>query len=110
MVAASGAGPEPIPYRSLTALGLARAITKCLAPETRLAAKEVADKMNTEDGVRAAVLSFHAQLPMDMKCDVLKNEAAAWTLQESSATIKLSKRAVSVLMRQTMFKPNKLSQ
>ncbi|THX69963.1 UDP-Glycosyltransferase/glycogen phosphorylase [Aureobasidium pullulans] len=109
MVAASGAGPEPIPYQSLTALGLARAITKCLAPETRLAAKEVADKMNTEDGVRAAVQSFHAQLPMDMKCDVLKNEAAAWTLQESSTTIKLSKRAVSVLMRQTMFKPNKLS-
>lgn len=110
MVAASGAGPKPVPYHSLTAIALARAIEECLAPETRLAAQEVAARMNTEDGVRAAVQSFHAQLPTDLKCDVLGDEVAGWTLQESNTTIKLSKRAAAVLMRQTMCKPNKLSQ
>ena len=78
MVAASGAGPEPISHKSLTALGLAQAITKCQAPETKLAAAQVASKMRAEDGVKRAIQSFHAQLPSNLRCEIVEDEAAAW--------------------------------
>jgi len=110
MVAASGAGPEPIPYRSLTALGLARAITTCLAPETQLAARQVADRMSADKGVKTAVQSFHAQLPGNVRCDIIEDEAAAWTFREGNNTMRLSKKVAAVLLRQSMLKPDKLIQ
>ncbi|KAI5236721.1 UDP-Glycosyltransferase/glycogen phosphorylase [Aureobasidium subglaciale] len=109
MVAASGAGPESVPYSSLTSLDLAHAITTCLEPSTKSAAMRVADKMRQEEGVKAAVQSFHAQLSLGLKCDVLRDEAASWTLQDGDRAIKLSKRAAAMLVRETIVKPNKLS-
>lgn len=110
MVAASGAGPEPISHKSLTAPGLAQAITKCLAPETKLAAAQMASRMRAKEGVKRAVQSFHAQLPSDLKCDIVEDEAAAWKFRESNTTIKLSKRAAAVLIQQLIVKPDKLIQ
>lgn len=110
MVAASEAGPEPIAYKSLTAIGLARAITTCLAPETQLAARKVASKMSVEEGVKTVVRSFHAHLPRDMQCSIIEDEAAAWTFKESNTAIKLSKRAAAVLMQQSILRPDKLDQ
>lgn len=110
MVASKGAGPLPIPYRSLSVSNLARAITFCLAPETKLAAQEVAMRMSLEDGVKSAVQSFHAQLPTDLHCDVIQNNAAAWILHDHNTTIKLSKRAAATLIQRSVIKRNKLSQ
>ena len=110
MVAASGAGPEPIAYESLSALGLARGIAACLAPETRQAAMEVAAKMSTENGILSAVQSFHAQLPVNLKCDVVNDEPAAWTISDGSKTKKISKRAAALLTRQGMLKSKRLTQ
>ncbi|KAH0365190.1 sterol glucosyltransferase, partial [Aureobasidium melanogenum] len=109
MVAASGAGPEPVPHQSLSALDLARGITTCLLPGTKQAAMEVAGKISKETGVHSAVQSFHAQLPVDLQCDVIKDEPAAWTYRDGSNSIKLSKRAAAILTRQAMLKPGNLT-
>jgi UDP:flavonoid glycosyltransferase YjiC (YdhE family) len=64
MVAVAGAGPEPIPHKSLTAQNLADAISYCLTPQASAAAREIATKMRTESSVRTAANSLHANLPI----------------------------------------------
>jgi hypothetical protein len=99
MVAAAGAGPNPIPYKSLTAENLAEAITFCLIPEAGKAASAISDTMKTESGVKSAVQSFHANLPKDnMQCDFFPDQSAAWTYR-GQKSIKMSKMAASILMQ-----------
>ncbi|KAM0550288.1 hypothetical protein ACHAPJ_008958 [Fusarium lateritium] len=77
MVHAGGAGPAPIPFKSLNSENLAEAIRFCLTAEASTSAREIAHKMSSEAGVRRAVASFHANLPLsDMRCDMLPNSAA----------------------------------
>jgi hypothetical protein len=109
MVASAGAGPQPIPYRSLTVENLSRAIVKCLEPETRSAARVLAAKMETEDGVRTAVASFHRHLPRDIQCQVLPDQAAAWTYKSNRTNIRLSKRTVGALIKASVLKPSMLT-
>ncbi|KAH7041926.1 hypothetical protein B0J12DRAFT_720801 [Macrophomina phaseolina] len=100
MVAAAGAGPGPIPHRTLTANCLAEAIRFCLTAEASAAARRIADKMRVESGVKAAVESFHANLPIErLRCELLPDQPAAWTLSKgkSKKSIKLSKLAAEVL-------------
>ncbi|KAF2963190.1 hypothetical protein GQX73_g10384 [Xylaria multiplex] len=98
-VAASGAGPKPIPQQSLTVDNLAEAIRLCLKPETREAAQRIAANMKAESGVKTAVASFHANLPVrGLQCDVLKGQTAVWTYRGKGGQIKLSKVAAEILM------------
>lgn len=108
MVASTGAGPSPIPHRSLTAENLARSITQCLEPETKAAARLVAAKMRTESGVSAAVKSFHAHIPRDIQCQVLPDQVAAWTYKSHRMTIRLSKKAASGLVKAEIIEQKKL--
>ncbi|KAI0537387.1 putative sterol glucosyltransferase [Xylaria digitata] len=97
-VAASGAGPKPIPQQSLTVDNLVEAIRLCLKPETREAAQRIAAKMKAESGVKTAVASFHANLPVrGLQCDVLKGQTAVWTYRGKGGQIKLSKVAAEIL-------------
>lgn len=99
MVYAGGAGPAPIPFKSLNSQNLATAIRFCLTPEATTAARQIADKMSSEAGVRRAVASFHANLPLNnMRCDVLPNSAAVWSFQRKGKQIKLSKVAAEILV------------
>ncbi|GAB1310098.1 Sterol 3-beta-glucosyltransferase [Madurella fahalii] len=100
MVAAAGAGPSPIPQKQLNAKNLAEAIRFCLTPEASNAARRMAAEMQSEGGVRRAVASFHANLPLEkMRCDILPNLAAAWSVKtKGSKTVKLSKEAAEVLV------------
>ncbi|KAF4949920.1 hypothetical protein FSARC_13341 [Fusarium sarcochroum] len=99
MVNAGGAGPAPIPFKTLNSENLAEAIRFCLTPEASAAACEIAHKMSSEAGVRRAVASFHANLPLsDMRCDVLPNSAAVWSYKHKGEHIKLSKVAAEVLV------------
>lgn len=109
MVASAGAGPQPIPYRSLTVENLSRAIVQCLEPETRSAAQVLAAKMKKEDGVRTAVASFHRHLPRDIQCQVLPDQAAAWTYKSNRTNIRLSKRTAGALIRASILKPSVLT-
>ncbi|KAF5856518.1 UDP-Glycosyltransferase [Aspergillus alliaceus] len=101
MIAAAGAGPEPIPYKALTAQNLADAITYCLTPQATAVAKTIADRMRQECGVRAAVDSFHAHLPRHkMPCDIIPSEPAVWHFKKGKRAVKLSKVSAWILKHQ----------
>ncbi|KAJ5947875.1 hypothetical protein N7466_000890 [Penicillium verhagenii] len=110
MVASCGLGPKPIPYRALTSENLADAIRFCLHPRAQSAARDVAKGMSHENGVSAAVASFHKHLPVnDMRCHVLHSEPAAWCFKKSSKPpIHLSKVAAEVLVDHHRLKWNDL--
>ncbi|KAF7587318.1 UDP-Glycosyltransferase [Aspergillus hancockii] len=101
MIAAAGAGPDPIPHKSLTARKLADAINYCLTPEAADGARAIADSMHLECGVRAAVDSFHAHLPRHkMQCDLVPGEPAVWKFKKGKQIVKLSKIAAWALKSQ----------
>ncbi|KAI9149892.1 Sterol 3-beta-glucosyltransferase UGT80B1 [Paramyrothecium foliicola] len=99
MVAAAGAGPEPIPQKSLSVEKLVEAIQLCLTPQTAQAAAAIATKMQSENGVKQAVASFHKHLrPYVVECDVLKGLPATWVYARKRNKIRLSKLAADVLL------------
>ncbi|KAM3443325.1 hypothetical protein MY4824_000628 [Beauveria thailandica] len=99
MVAASGAGPTPIPANQLNCTNLANAIRFCHTSAATSAAASLAERMKSESGVRRAVASFHANLPLEsMRCDVLPNLAASWQCRIGGTQYKLSKAATQVLL------------
>jgi sterol 3beta-glucosyltransferase len=64
LLARLGVGPAPIPQKSLSAEGLADAITRAVGdPEMRARAAEIGARIRAEDGVGAAVAAFHQHLP-----------------------------------------------
>ncbi|KAF3017109.1 sister chromatid cohesion protein 1 [Neopestalotiopsis sp. 37M] len=98
MVAAAGAGPKPIPQKSLNVDNLEAAIRLCLSPEAQEAAQGIARRMRNESGVKAAVASFHANLPeRTLECDIIKGRAAVWSYRKSGRTFRLSKVAAEIL-------------
>lgn len=100
MVAKAGAGPKPIPYRSLSADNLARAVQMCLTPEARDAAHRVSLKMKRESGAKEAVNSFHRNLKLTkIRCDIMPDQAAIWIYKHGNKDIKLSKAALDIIMR-----------
>lgn len=107
MVAAAGAGPKPIQHKSLTSRNLADAILFCLTPEAAIAAAEIAFQMKKEDGVKAAVQSFHNNLPgLEMRCELLHDQPAAWTYRKGKKDWKLSKLAVAWLSADSKLDSN----
>ncbi|CAN9325860.1 unnamed protein product [Alternaria alternata] len=100
MVAAAGAGPMPIPQRDITAESLSQAIRFCLSPEAASAAAVIAQKMQSERGVEAAVMSFHRNLPIrDMSCDVLPHLPATFGFHKKGQKWKLSSLVTEVMAR-----------
>jgi hypothetical protein len=109
MVAAAGAGPKPIPYKELSLQRLVDAIKFCLTPAAASAARTIADKMKSESGVKTAVASFHANLPLArLKCDILPDRPATWTLRKGRRKLRLSKLAAEVLVQNSEFDRNAL--
>ncbi|KAF1836743.1 sterol glucosyltransferase [Decorospora gaudefroyi] len=97
MIAAAGAGPSPIPHKTLTAENLTPAIHFCLTREAKQAARALSAQMASERGVEAAVQSFHANLPLEtMQCALVPSRVAAWRLKKER--ICLSKLAAQVLI------------
>ncbi|KAF2015140.1 glycosyltransferase family 1 protein [Aaosphaeria arxii CBS 175.79] len=108
MIAAAGAGPHPIPHKSLTASNLAEAISYCLTPEATSAAQNIASQMASEDGVKAAVQSFHANLPLErLQCDILPDQPASWLYKHAS--IRLSKQAAQILIESAIIDARDIS-
>ncbi|KAJ6026609.1 uncharacterized protein N7446_004791 [Penicillium canescens] len=68
MTSAAHAGPDPIPHKQLNIPNLVHAIRYCLTPEATRAAQDVANKMQQDQGVKAAVASFHRHLPHVTEC------------------------------------------
>lgn len=109
MIAAAGAGPEPIPYRSLTSANLIEAIQFCLRPEAQIAAQSIAGSMSREEGVKTAAASFYANLPAsDMYCDLLNDQPAVWEYQRKGKRLKLSGVAAEILINRLKVDCDKL--
>ncbi|KAJ4249063.1 hypothetical protein NW762_012395 [Fusarium torreyae] len=99
MVANAGAGPKPIPHAELSVGNLVEAINYCLSKEAADAAGSISVKMESEQGVRAAVKSFHKHLPLEgIMCDLIPSEPAVWSYDKSKKSIKLSKLAAEILI------------
>jgi len=100
MLAATGAGPAPIPYKNLNSENLAHAIRYCLTPEASTAAKGIGSRMRKEEGVKNAVASFHRNLPLErLCCDVMPGLPAAWHYSNDKNSLKLSKEAAEILIK-----------
>eukprot|EP01112_Ceratiomyxa_fruticulosa_P019037 TRINITY_DN6167_c0_g1_i1.p1 TRINITY_DN6167_c0_g1~~TRINITY_DN6167_c0_g1_i1.p1 ORF type:complete len:704 (-),score=129.97 TRINITY_DN6167_c0_g1_i1:139-2250(-) len=63
-VSRMGVGPDPIHNKKLTADKLAEAIKFCMTPEVKQKAKELGEKLLSENGVENAIKSFHKKLPV----------------------------------------------
>jgi hypothetical protein len=99
MCASAGVGPEPIAPRNLTAKRLCEAIHFCLTEEALASAQAVGERTRHEDGIRAAVESFHKHLaPMELKCDLVPDQAAVWKCKSGRKRLKLSKLAAETIM------------
>ncbi|KAI1424531.1 hypothetical protein F5Y12DRAFT_448742 [Xylaria sp. FL1777] len=97
MVARAGAGPDPIPYKKLTAEGLAEAIRIALKPETQEKAKELGAKIREEQGSDIGAQSFHRHLDVDaLRCAVAPSRVAVWRVRRSK--IHLSALAAATLV------------
>ncbi|KAJ2978663.1 hypothetical protein NUW58_g7429 [Xylaria curta] len=84
MVARAGAGPDPIPYKALTAEGLAQAIRVALKPETQEKAKELGEKIREEQGADVGAQNFHTHLNVDtLRCAVAPSRVAVWRVRRT---------------------------
>ena len=70
-VAATGSGPPPVPFEKLTASNLADRLSAITQPNFAEAAKALAAKINSENGLEEGLAAFNRHLPLDsMVCDV----------------------------------------
>jgi UDP:flavonoid glycosyltransferase YjiC (YdhE family) len=101
MIARAGAGPEPIPYKKLTAESLAEQIKMALAPETLVRAQELGKKMAAEEGANVGAKHFHEFLDPNMQCSIIPGRAAVWRLRKTN--VLLSAKAAAILCMKQMF-------
>ncbi|KIW92476.1 uncharacterized protein Z519_06323 [Cladophialophora bantiana CBS 173.52] len=88
MVARAGAGPDPIPYKQLTADKLADAINFCLKTESLERAKELASKIAAERGSETGAQSFHQYLDVDrLRCTLAPSRPAAWRIKRTQVRL-----------------------
>ncbi|CAI7661515.1 unnamed protein product [Penicillium palitans] len=103
IVAMAEAGPQPVPYKQLTAEKLTDAIQTALKPSTQQKAQEIADKMQKESGVKDGVRSFHRHLKLKtLQCAICPNRPAVWHIKQTS--IGLSAFATAVLVEMGAIK------
>ena len=110
VVAAAGAGAKPIPQKQFTVERLTEALRFALSPDVGRAAVALARQMKQEDGVRAAVESFHRWLPLEkMQCQIDPSQAARWLLEvDGKHHIRLSDKAASILLARNKIKLDRL--
>lgn len=102
MVARAGAGPDPIPHKTLTVENLASAIRFCLQPDTQNRAMELGQRIKEEQGTDVGGKSFHDHLEVDkLRCNVAPSQTAVWRVRRTQ--VRLSPLAVAVLVREGLL-------
>ncbi|PBK83146.1 glycosyltransferase family 1 protein [Armillaria gallica] len=97
MIHKAGAGPAPIPPKSLTVDSLKDAIIFAISPAAKSGAGRMAEQIPHEDGVNRGVESFYRHLPLkNMRCDLDPSRIAAWW--SAKHCLKLSAFAAQVLV------------
>ncbi|KAJ5153739.1 uncharacterized protein N7500_009178 [Penicillium coprophilum] len=108
IVAAAGAGPQPVPHKQLTVENLTDAIQNALKPSVQEKAQEIADKMQKESGTRDGVRSFHRHLNLKtLRCAICPTRPAVWHLRQTS--VGLSAFAATVLVEMGALQPENLA-
>ncbi|KFZ02573.1 hypothetical protein V500_00118 [Pseudogymnoascus sp. VKM F-4518 (FW-2643)] len=88
MVARAGAGPDPIPYKQLTADKLADAINFCVKSESLERAKELASNIAAERGTAIGAQSFHQYLDVDrLRCTLAPSRPATWRIKRTQVRL-----------------------
>ncbi|KAF9009573.1 hypothetical protein BDQ17DRAFT_1071182 [Cyathus striatus] len=96
MIYRSGAGPKPIPPNKLDMPTLRDAIRYAVSPVAKEAARDMAEKIKAENGVKAGVESFYKHLPLtNMRCELDKERLAVWW--DAKLGMRLSAFAAQVL-------------
>ncbi len=102
MIARAEAGPQPIPFKALTASNLAAAITAALRPEIVEKAKVLGRKISDERGSEVGAKCFHDQLPLGtMRCSLTPHRVIVWKVRKNN--IKLSALAATVLRKEGLL-------
>jgi UDP:flavonoid glycosyltransferase YjiC (YdhE family) len=103
MIAKAKAGPDPVPYKSLTAEKLAESITFCLQQDTIARAKELGQRIREEKGTDVGGQNFHSHLNIDnLRCTLAPSRTAAWRVRRSQ--VRLSPLAAAVLVENGVLK------
>ncbi|KAI1771996.1 glycosyltransferase family 1 protein [Hypoxylon cercidicola] len=103
MVARAGAGPDPIPYKKLTAQGLAESIRMSQKPETQQRARELGEKIREEKGTDVGAQCFHKHLDVDrLRCALAPSRVAVWRLRRTQ--VHLSALAAATLVNNGYFR------
>jgi hypothetical protein len=93
----SGAGPRPLPGKSITVDELAEAFRFVHQSTTRIAAENIREAMAKENGCQAAVRAFHAHLPLTrMRSDLESTFAACYRVD--GLDIQISRPVAHVLL------------
>jgi UDP:flavonoid glycosyltransferase YjiC (YdhE family) len=109
MIAAAGSGPEPIHHKAISVELLVSAIRFCHTEAARSIASNIAAQVKAEDGVEAAVQSFHDKLPLErMRCQILPDQPAAWSTKTGGNVVRLSKLAAAILVEDGSVERKKL--
>lgn len=96
MVAKAGAGPQPIPYKELTAEKLADAIRFALDPIVSSKAAALAAKIGSEHGSENGALSFEKHLHVDnLRCSLDLSRTAVFRIRRTH--VRLSALAFAIL-------------
>jgi UDP:flavonoid glycosyltransferase YjiC (YdhE family) len=104
MISKAGAGPDPVPYKELTAEKLAAGIAQALRPTTLTKATELGEKIRGENGVETGSSSFHQRLNIDrMRCALAPGRVAVFRIKRT--TIRLSALAFAVLNAEGVLDP-----
>ncbi|KAK4123148.1 glycosyltransferase family 1 protein [Parathielavia appendiculata] len=106
MVGNAGAGPEAVPYKSLTVEKLADGIKYCITDKARREAERIARDIEKEgDGAEKACQAFHRHLALQgrgsMRCPILPDRVAVW--QTKITGLRLSTLATEILVSKGLW-------
>ncbi|CAI4219252.1 unnamed protein product [Parascedosporium putredinis] len=103
MIARAGAGPDPVPYKEISAQKLADAIGLALKPEAATRAKELGRKIREEKGADIGGKSFHDRLDLkSLRCSLIPSHAAVWRVRRTE--VLLSPLAAETLVRENTIR------
>lgn len=107
MIWKAGAGPQPVPFKEMTAESLATSILFALKDEVQLAVKEMAESIAKEDGATETVQDIMQKLQVNnMRCSICPERLAVW--QERRTGARLSSFAACVLAEAQLLEPRHL--
>lgn len=109
-ISAAGAGPSPIPHRVLTPENLAEAIRFCFEPQVTVAAKCISEQIQKENGVKAAVDSFHRHLDAQaLRCDLIPALPAVFECTKQVSIFKTKTITISALAAVILSETGRIS-